>query len=235
VWLSVGGAARARARAGDNTSAWGRRGWTDRPLWRRHWSGRSRWHGRLSGRLGLGRASRSLESLWKQQHRVDVAVRIRGQANTEVDIGFRALGVAARSDRSDDFAFTDGRSDSDGNRSQVDKRDRVPVLGADRQTPTLVRNLAGEGDDPGHRSAHIGARRRADVDSAVLPASVRVVAGDEGPEHWAVDRPAPSGRARHESQRGKENDCDAVAYSENHAGRVPSQVAVVKSGYSEAW
>jgi hypothetical protein len=132
----------------------------------------------LGGRLGLGRPSGSLEALRKQQERVDVAVRIRGQANTEVDVGLRALGISARSDRSDDFAFTDGRSDSDRNRSQMDKRDRVPVLGADRQTPALVRNLAGEGDDPGHRSAHIGARRRADVNSAVLPASVRVVARD---------------------------------------------------------
>jgi hypothetical protein len=165
----------------------------------------------LSDRLGLGRSSGSLEALRKQQERVDVAVRIRGQANTEVDIGLQALGVAARSDRSDDFAFTDGRSDSDGNRSQVDKRDRVPVLGADRQTPTLVRNLAGESDDPGHRSAHVGARRRADVDSAVLPASVRVVAGDEGPQHGAVDGPAPPGSARDEGERSEQRDPDAVA------------------------
>ena len=201
---------------------------------RRHRSGHRRRHGRLSGRLGLGRPSGSLEALGQQQERVEVAVRIRGQANTEVDVGLRALRVSARSDRAHDFAFADGRPDSDRDRPQVDERDRVPVLGADRQAAALVWNLARERDDPAHRSAHVGARRRADVDSAVLPASVGVVTGDEGPQHGAVDGPAPPGSARDEGERGEQGDGDAVAQSENHAGRVSSRAAVVKSGYREA-
>jgi len=235
VWLSVGGAARARARAGDNTSAWGRRRWTDRPVWRRGSRHNSR-SGGLSGGRSLRRSRGSLLlPLREQQLRVDVAVRVGGQAHAEVDVGLGAFGLAARPDRADDFALCDSSPHTNGDRPQVNQGDRVAVLGTDRQAAALTGNLARERDDPGRRSAHLSARRRADVDSAVLPASVRVVTGDEGPEHWAVDRPAPSGRARHESQRGKENDCDAVAYSENHAGRVPSRVAVVKPGYSEAW
>jgi hypothetical protein len=128
-----------------------------------------------------------------------------------VDVGLGAFGLAARPDRADDFALCDSSSHSNGDRPQVNQGDRVAVLRADRQAAARTGNLAGERDDPGHRSPHLSARRRADVDSAVLPASVRVITGDEGPEHRAVDRPAPSGRARHERQRGKENDRDAVA------------------------
>jgi hypothetical protein len=143
--------------------------------------------------------------------RVDVAVRVGGQAHAEVDVGLGAFGLAARADRADDFALCDCSPHSNGDRPQVNQGDRIAVLGTDRQAAALMGNLAGERHDSGHRSAHLSARRRADVDSTVLPASVRVVTGDEGPEHGAVDRPAPSGRARHESQRGKENNRDAVA------------------------
>ena len=128
-----------------------------------------------------------------------------------MDVGLRALGVSARADRADDLTLAEGRPGSDRNRSQVDERHGVSVLGADRQTAAGMRNLAGEGHDPGHRSAHVGAGLGADVDSAVLSASVRVVAGDEGPEHRPLDGPAPPGRARHESERDEQCDSDAVA------------------------
>jgi hypothetical protein len=211
VWLWHGGAARARARAGDNANAPGRRGWTDRPVGRRGSRHNSR-SGGLSGGWSLRGARGSLLlSLGEQHLRVDVAVRVGGQANAKVDVGLGTFGLAARPDRADHFSLCDSSPHSDRDRAQMDKGDRVAVLGADRQAAALPGNLAGERDDSGHRSAHLGARRRADVDSAVLPAAVGVVTGDEGPEHGAVDRPAPSGRARHENQRGKENDRDPVA------------------------
>ncbi len=114
--------------------------------------------------------------LGEQQLRVDVPVRVCGQANAEVDVGLGALGIAARPDRPDDFAFVDGSPPTDRDRSQMNERDRVAVLRADREAAAFTGNLAGERDDPGHRSAHLRARRRADVDPPVLPASVRVFA-----------------------------------------------------------
>jgi len=147
----------------------------------------------------------------EQQLRIDVAVWVRGQANAEVDVGLGAFGLAARPDRANDFALCDGSPDSDCDRTQVNQGDRVAVLRADRQAAALTGNLTGERDDPGHRSAHVCPRRRADIDPSVLPASVRIVAGDEGPEHGAVDRPAPAGRARHDGKCGKKNDRDSVA------------------------
>jgi hypothetical protein len=122
-----------------------------------------------------------------------------------VDVGLGAFRLAARSDRADDLALADGRLHSDRDRPQVNQGDRVSVLRADRQAPAFVRHLAGEGDDSRRRSAYVCARRCADVDSAVLPARVRVVADHEGSEHRALDRPAPPGRGRHESERTKQN------------------------------
>jgi len=211
AWLLVGGAARARARAGDNTSAWGRRGWTDRTLWRRGSRHNSRSGGLSGGRSLRGSCRNLLLPRGEQQLRVDVAVRVGGQAHAQVDVGLGAFGLAARPDRADDFSLCDSSPHSNGDRPQVNQGDRVAVLRADRQAAARTGNLAGERDDPSHRSAHLCARRCADVDSAVLPASVRIVAGDERPEHRTVDRPAPTGRARHERQRGKENGRDAVA------------------------
>jgi hypothetical protein len=209
--LRLGGTARARAWTRDDASARGRRRWTDRRLRRRGSRHNSRSSGLSGGRSLRGSRGSLLLPLGEQQLRVDVAVRVGGQAHAEVDVGLGAFGLPAWPDRADDFALCDSSPRSDRDRSQVNQGDRVAVLRADRQAAPLTGNLARERDDPGHRSAHVCARRRADVDSAVLPASVRVVTGDEGPEHGAVDRPAPSGRTRHERQRGKENDRDAVA------------------------
>ena len=74
-----------------------------------------------------------------------------------MDVRLGSLGVSARADRPYDLALADRRSDANRNRPQVDEGDRVPVLGADRQTAPFARELAGERDDPGRRRAHLGA------------------------------------------------------------------------------
>jgi len=138
-------------------------------------------------------------------------VRIRGQTNAEVDVGVRAFRLAARADRADDLALRDRRPHANGNRPQVDERDRVPVLGADRQAAALARHLPRERDHARRGSAHVGTARRADVDAAVLPAGVRVVVSYERPQHRAIHRPAPRGRARRDGERNKQRDRNSVA------------------------
>ena len=113
----------------------------------------------------------------------------------------------------------------------------MPVLGADRQTEPLARQPARVGDDPGGRSAHVGPRRCADVDAAVLATGVRIVTHDERPEHRPVDGPAPGSRSRGmgEPQHDGRQDDEYVARFDNHAaGNIPSWSAVVKFDYSEA-
>lgn len=128
-----------------------------------------------------------------------------------MDIGLGAFGLSARPDHADDFSFAHGSPRADRNRSQVNERDGVPVFCANRQAAALARHLAGERNDSGHGRVYVGARRCADIDSTVLTASVRVVAGDEGSEHRPLDRPAPPGRTRHESERRDQSDRDTVA------------------------
>ena len=103
----------------------------------------------------------------------------------------------------------------------MDESDRIPILGTDRQAEPLVRQPPDEGDDSGGRSAHLGAHRRADVDPAVLAARVRVVLGDERPEHRALDGPGPRGRARNvrEREHHRRQGDHYVARFEYHAGK----------------
>ena len=180
-------------------------------------------NGRLDDRLAFGR-----RLLWRsgpsrqKRERVEIPVRVRSQADAEIHVRLGHLRLAARADRPDDVPLLDCGSDRDADRAQVDQGDGVPVLGTDRHAAPLARQLTCEGDDPGRRCAHVGSRRRADVDPAVLAAGVRVVAGDERPQHRPVDRPGPGSRARDvregDEQHGP-NDDDYFARFENHAGQ----------------
>jgi hypothetical protein len=190
-------------------------------------------HGHRSRRLGdlltfawrLLRRRRLLRrplTRGKERERVEVPVRLGGQPDAEMDVRLRPFGLSTRADRPHDLPLADRCSDSERDRPQVDEGDRVPVLRADRQTAAFARQLTGEGDDPGRRSAHLGSRRRADVDPAMLAARVRVVLGDERPEHRPLDRPAPRGRARDMGERDEQHgaqDHEPVARFENHAGK----------------
>jgi hypothetical protein len=201
---------------------------------------RSRRRGdRVGCRFTFRRRRRSGLPDGQQRKRVEIPVRIGGQADAEMDVRLRSFGLAARADRPHDLSFADSRSNGQANRSQVDEGDGIAVRGADRQAEPLAREAAGVGDDPRGRSAYLGSRRRADVDAAVLAARIRVVAGEEGPEHRSLDRPAPGRRTRDmyeaDEQHGHQ-DHQGVARFENHAraryraGRLLSNLTTARRG-----
>lgn len=175
----------------------------------------------------------------EQRERVEVPVRVGGQPDAEVNIRLRSFGLAARADRPHDLPLDNRRSDRQSDRSQVDEGDRVPAFGADRQAEPFARQPAGVGDDPRGWSAHLGSRRSADVDAAVLTARIGIVRGHEWPEHRPLDRPAPRCRARDVPECDEEHSRQADAYVarfENHAratyraGRLLSNLTTAKPG-----
>lgn len=147
------------------------------------------------------------------------------------------LDLSARADGADHLTLVDLGADSDADGPEMDERDRVAVLGADRHAEPRARHRAGERDHAARGRAHIGARERPNVHTAVLPALVRIVLGQKPPEDWAVDGPAPGAGRRRESERSHHREQQyrlSVANVENHEpGTVAGWSAVVKSGYKE--
>jgi hypothetical protein len=172
-----------------------------------------RWLRRPGLRLTLG--PRREERKW-----IEVAVRVRSQANPEMDIGLSPFGLAARADGARDLAFLDRRPGAHTDRAEVHEGDRVAVGGANRQAEPLVRQLARERDHAGGRSPDLGGGRRRDVDPAVLSGGIRVVLGDERAQNSAVDRPRPARRgwARNEREQNADRQGgSSVAQVDNHA------------------
>jgi hypothetical protein len=93
----------------------------------------------------------------------------------------------------------------------MDERDRVPVLGTDRQAEPLLWKPASEGDDSGRCGTDVRTGRGADVDPAMLAAGVRIPIGDERPEHRPVDRPGPGRGPGRKHESGDENGDECVA------------------------
>jgi hypothetical protein len=147
----------------------------------------------------------------QQRHRVDVPVRISRVADAQVNVRLRPLGVAARPDRSDHVSLHDGRPDGDADRAEVDERDRPAIRGPHRQAQPLARHSSCERHGAARGRTHVGTGRSADVDAAVLSARVRVVPGDERPQHGTVGGPRPRRGARHQHERGKQDDEECVA------------------------
>jgi hypothetical protein len=184
------------------------------------------------GRLGRGRSRRCglLERARRrlvhrprgqQREWVEVAVRIRGQADAEVDVRLIPFGLTARADRGHDVAFLDRGAGRHADRADVHERDRVAVRSANRHAEPFVRHLAGEGDDAGRGRAEVGARRASDVDPAMLAPGVRIVVGRERSQNRSVDWPRPPGRRGAEDEREQNPDRqhrDSVAQFDNHAG-----------------
>jgi hypothetical protein len=187
---------------------------------------------RLFCGLGLGSAPSG-----QKRERIEVPLRLRGQPHAEVHVRRRVLRFPARADRTDDVVLGDRGPDAHGDRAQVNERDREALGGADRQRQAGSRNGSGKADDTCLRCPHVRARGRADVDSPVLAARIRVVVEREAPKHRSFDRPAPGLRRWRCDERGhhRQHRCEpSVARSENHAARMVSGwSAVVKSGYRE--
>ena len=132
-------------------------------------------------------------------------MRLGGQANAEVDVRLRPLGVPAGADRAHHLPLLDRRARSDADRPEMDERHGIPVGRPDGEAEPLMRQLPDEGDDARGRGANVRTGRRADVDSTVLAAGVGVVLGDERPQHGAIDWPSPGTCAR--AQNETEQDC----------------------------
>jgi hypothetical protein len=111
-----------------------------------------------------------------------------------MNVRLRPFRVARGTDRTHALALLDLGASLHGSRSEVNERDGVAVGSADRDSHAVPRRRAGEGDNARAGSGHRLLGVAADVDSAVLPAGVRIVAEVERPEHRPRYRPAPAGR-----------------------------------------
>ena len=112
--------------------------------------GRSR-RSRGGGRLGL-RSARREQAQW-----IEVAVRLGRDSDSEVDVRPGVLDLSARADGADALALLHRGPDTDAHGPEMDERDRVAVLGADRHAEPRMRQRAGERDHAVRRCAHIGA------------------------------------------------------------------------------
>ena len=170
-------------------------------LLRRTCRGR-RWRGECLGhRRGIRRVGSAARR--EERERVEIAVRIRRQADAEVEVRHRLLGLAGGADRADRLPLGHRSVLGHTDRAQVNERDGVPVVGLDRDAEPVRRHRARERDPAGPWSERRLAGAAADVDPAMLPAGVRVIAEPEGLEHRSGYRPRPRGRRGRDGERAE--------------------------------
>jgi hypothetical protein len=173
--------------------------------------GRSRYgfsRGRLCGfRLGLRTSLGSRFARDDQEgKRVDVPLRLVRAADAEVDVRLERDRVGALADGPDRGALHDRGASSDRDRAELEQRDGVAVLGADRERPAAIGHGARERHDAAGRCPHSGAQGRPDVQAAVLCTRVGIVSERESAEHRPVDGPRPRGCARSPRERYRGDD-----------------------------
>jgi hypothetical protein len=136
---------------------------------------------------------------------VDVAMRVVGATNAQVDVGAGVLGLAARTERADRRALGEDGPSGDRDRVQVQERDRVAVGCLDRHRPAVHRQDSGEADDArgGRRNRVSGGSR--DVDATVVARLVFGGAVLEGSKHGPGRGPGPRVRGRSERE-GRDHD-----------------------------
>jgi hypothetical protein len=199
-----------------------------------HGAGRRLGGSRLGSGLGVGSAGLPGR---KQGQRIDISVRLGGEPNSEVEGGdahFRTGELG----RSDHVPLLQRSACAHGDGAQVQERDRIAVLGPQRDRPPAAGNRSCESDHTRNRCEHLLSRRRRDVDAPMLPGPVRVGVDVERPQDRAGDGPAPGrcrgGRRERADGRDQQRTAAAsVVSSENHAATVSGPSAVVKNVYSE--
>jgi hypothetical protein len=169
--------------------------------------GRSRWR---NLRTAPGRRRRNL-TLGQEEQRIEIPVRVVAPTHAEMDVRHRHLCRSARADRPNGGTLPNRVSSMHDLGPEVQQRHRVTVLALNRHGPAAARNGSGEGDGAADRSEHRRPCGRADVDTPVLPASVGVVAEQEGLQDGAVHGPGPAERPSREGQRA--GDCGAEEQS----------------------
>jgi hypothetical protein len=137
----------------------------------------------------------------QQAQRVDVAVRLRGDADAEVHVRCRGHVVGALADGADGRSLGKLRAAGDHDGAELEQGDRVAVGSLDRECAPAARHGADEGDQAGGRRDNRSADGRADVDAAVLAARVGVRAEEERAQHGTLDRPRPRRGSRSRDKR----------------------------------
>jgi hypothetical protein len=172
----------------------------------------SRLRCRVGGRLGrLGR-----RPCRQKRKRVEVPVRVGRNANAEVNVRNPELRLARRADRADDRALLDRGVPLDRDRAEVDERDRVPVVGANRHRQAVGRNRAGECDGAASRCQHGLAGLAADLDSPALAARVGIAPQAERTQQRSGDRPGPRPGRGGQHQRAETGD-SGCSHQRQHA------------------
>ena len=153
-------------------------------------------------RLGERRSRHRRGSARRQQaERVDVSVRIGGDAHAEVDVRLQSDCVAALADHADNGPLREGAAALDARRPELEQRHGVAVVSHDRDRAAATGHEADEGDHPARRCYHLAAELRSDVDAAVLACGVWVGADGERAQR-PVPRPARSRRVHPERRPG---------------------------------
>ena len=145
---------------------------------------------------------------WKEPERVDVRVGVARAPDAEVDARDGVLGRPAPPHRPDRRAFVDGRALLDGDRAEVDERDRKAVRRLDGHAAAIRRERPGERHGSRGGCADRGPFGPGDVDATVLTARVRVGAQGKRTEHCAVGGPCPGPCGRAECQRCERRHAD---------------------------
>ncbi len=161
---------------------------------------------RVAGRGRRGR--RSVRNLRGQEGcRVEVALVVGVEPDTEVDVGPVHLGVTARSDCPDAVAFGDCRALLNGDRPEVGERHVVSIGGRERDRLAAARHRPGKRHDSGGGSHDQRTHAAADVQPAVLPRGVRLSAIEgERLQDRTVDRPRPCARRGCGGERNCEHE-----------------------------
>src|SRR5205085_4724819 len=170
--------------------------------------GRGRSGRRRGPRCGRssGRRSRRSGRRREEQQRVDVAVRVLGVPDAEVEVWDVVLDLAAGPDRADTRALVDRVAAPNARRTKMRQRHRVAVGSLDRHNSATPGDGAGEGDGAARRCQDWLSGRCADLDSPVLARGIRIVAEDELLENRALDGPCPRPRARNDHERRRDHD-----------------------------
>jgi hypothetical protein len=187
--------------------------------------------------------SRFLRTHRQERKRVEVAVWIRSDPDSEMDIRGSRF-VRRRRDRADRLPLAHKSILRNSDRAQPDQCDRVAVVGSDRDGASVTGHRAGKRDGAGTRRPHARAGVSGDIDAAVLPAGVGIVTKRESSYHLTVSRPGPARRGSgqdHRNQRSRKRKHDRASHPEPpfyvvslvNGGSVAARCAVVNSGYSE--
>jgi hypothetical protein len=141
---------------------------------RRNRGRRRRGRSRLGRGIGSRAGGRSRRRRRQELERVDVAVRIGGDTDPEVDGDPVRLGRVGRADDPDRGTLGNGSAARHRHGAEMRQRHGQPVGGRDRDRRAAARQGAREADGAGGRREHGYPRRCADLDAAALPARVRV-------------------------------------------------------------